>query len=457
MSADGIEVPFRDLRSSAGFVVSAEEQRRDPAGAFAKLDPRSATSPRRDPGSIVRYADGAVGMYEPSSTAMEATVRPELVEPSLPQTSKEEQTVLKRILNDPRRVYVPHKIFNDDDRTRVTPTNYFSPNAIGQLTTDNGTSICTAAVYAARSAITAAHCIFDSTTGHFRGLPWTFYRGQDGSTANYPPCNVAGATLPGSYSGDGDVEHDFAALALDCTVLGSPGNGYFPLVAVPSSGIQTYKDGLRIAGYPAEAQNQNVVGQQWKDEGRAIWDNSVLKTINVDVTGGESGAPWNIPCTNYGWDRCEIGPHSGAVYSPGFGMNTGHQLTPSDIQMLINYEPLPAAPTNFHVLEGPLGCGPNQYGSQSCFYPFAWNVVPYGVARYEVFRSDTYCVVNRRLEVVLHPGDHQVDAVHAYGQPTECPEPQGINSEYYWVDSVDYFGRRTSSDALAYEVCSQSC
>lgn len=114
-------------------------------------------------------------------------------------------------------------------------------------------------------------------------------------------------------------------------------HGYYPLVAIYSA-IQTYIDGLYIVGYPVYAQGQYVAGQQWEDVGRLIYDTSYLKTLNVDLSGGESGGLWAVPCNAYGWYYCEVGPTKGDVSAGAFGgFNIAHQFTAADLSTLANF------------------------------------------------------------------------------------------------------------------------
>lgn len=193
-------------------------------------------------------------------------------------------------------------------------------------------------LYGANTVVTAAHCLYNRSTGTWKGFPnWTYRRGLDGSTKNYPDCKAINGFVLRAFVDKNSPETDLGGVKLDCSVPGSAGNGYYPLVAIGSA-IQTHIDGLYIVGYPISAQGMTVSGQQWEDVGRLIYDTSFLKTLNVDATGGQSGGLSAIPCQKWGWYYCEVGPHKGDVTAGEFyEMNIGHQFTPGGIAALADF------------------------------------------------------------------------------------------------------------------------
>lgn len=150
-----------------------------------------------------------------------------------------------------------------------------------------------------------------------------------------PACGVVTAFILGGFTTNNTPQNDFGAVKLDCNIPGSNGNGYYPQIALNPPTVQTSINGLYIVGYPSIAHGQWVSGEQWEGVGRLIYDNTFLKTVNVDASGGQSGGLWAVPCSAYGWYYCQVGPHKGDVSAGIFGgMNIGHELTPSDVALL---------------------------------------------------------------------------------------------------------------------------
>lgn len=80
--------------------------------------------------------------------------------------------------------------------------------------------------------------------GTWKGFPnWTFRRGLDGPTQNYPDCTAVSGFILAAFVNNNTPENDMGALKVNCSVPGSFGNGYYPLVAI-SLAVQTFIDGL---------------------------------------------------------------------------------------------------------------------------------------------------------------------------------------------------------------------
>lgn len=139
-----------------------------------------------------------------------------------------------------------------------------------------------------------------------------------------------------AYMTDPEAENDFGALKLGCSYPGSVGNGYYPIVSLPLMATSSFKDGLYVMGYPGMAKGNPVLGQHWEHAGRLIWEYSTLKTLNVDTSPGQSGGPWAVPCTEYGWYYCTVGPHTGSAAFLVGGMNIGHQISLQGVSLLNN-------------------------------------------------------------------------------------------------------------------------
>lgn len=282
---------------------------------------------------IVQHPDGAVGLWEPVPASEQQALKMPAVE--MPTTAETDLARIAELEASPFVRFVDEAVLGSDDRIRATPTNYYPRRAMIQITTADGV-VCSGTLYASNKVVTAAHCLFNPDAGAWRPAPWTFELGRDGSTHNYTICtSFSNAFIYASYAGGSHgPEHDFGAVRLDCTYPGIVGNGYYPVVALPNANPQTYRDGLFVVGYPVEAQGMNVLGQQWEHWGRLIWDSSFLKTITADSSGGQSGGLWAVPCEDYGWYYCKVGPHKGDAQFLFGGMNVAHQITAGDITLL---------------------------------------------------------------------------------------------------------------------------
>lgn len=329
-------IAYEALLTASGDVIHPEELRQDFGRAMRKLNPNLEQERKPVKGRVVKYADGTVGSQAPTPLDRQADPRLPISRPSTAAEVEADMKAIDAILGSADAKFRDHEVLGSDDRMRATPTNYYPRNAIGKLTTTE--NVCSGVVYGHNTVVTAAHCIFNRSTGTFKGFPdWTFQRGLDGSTQNYADCRPTAAFIIAAFANDNTPQNDMGAFKIDCSVPGGFGNGYYPLVAI-SSAIQTFIDTLYIVGYPVTAQGMNVENQQWEDVGRLIYDTSFLKTRNVDATGGQSGGLWAIPCQQYGFYYCQVGPHKGDVTAGAFfGMNIGHQFTPGGIQVLADF------------------------------------------------------------------------------------------------------------------------
>lgn len=285
--------------------------------------------------SVVAFSDGAVGLSKP--VPYEDQFNPQ-VSIGKGRPFSEDLAELKRISKSGLVRYTPEAVIGSDDRRRATPTNTYPRRAVVQITTADGAS-CSGVLYASNEVMTAAHCLYDVSASprRWRPYPWTVEPARDGSTHNATACtSITGGFVLSSYQTDPKAENDFGALKLGCSYPGSIGNGYYPIVALPLTAASSFKDGLFVMGYPAVAKGNPVLGQHWEHTGRLIWEYSTLKTLNVDTSPGQSGGPWAVPCTEYGWYYCTVGPHSGSAAFLVGGMNIGHQVSPAELGYLDN-------------------------------------------------------------------------------------------------------------------------
>ena len=315
----------QDVLTVYGDLITAQQQRDDPRGSTERLLKGSSSATKGATASVVRFSDGAVGLDVP--VPLSAQVDPRVAfSRSTSEQAAADQRQISSILGSGDVKFrdlsgIRGDVLGSDNRTRATPTNYYPRNAIGQLVLGDG-SVCSGVLYGPNVVVTAAHCLYSN--GGWKGFPnWTFYPGRDGASAPMA-CSPSTAFILGGFPSSNTPQNDLGGVKLNCWIGGSTGNGYYPLVAIYSA-IQTYIDGLYIVGYPVYAQGQYVAGQQWEDVGRLIYDTSYLKTLNTDLTGGQSGGLWAVPCNAYGWYYCEVGPTKGDVSAPPFGgFNIAH-------------------------------------------------------------------------------------------------------------------------------------
>jgi V8-like Glu-specific endopeptidase len=317
----------RTLAGSETILMTTGEVKR-----ISEMDTSSAAP-------LVRYSNGAVGLAVPVSADLQKSA---VLPPASPGSLKEDLVRLSEIERSGGRKFtqeigrLPEAVIGADDRVRATPTNYYPRSAMVKITTGDFSN-CSGTLYASNKVVTAAHCLYDFGKKQWRPYPWIVQPGRDGTTLNFGQCtSIVGAFVLGGYLTSDKEQNDLGGIKLGCSYPGSVGNGYYPLVALPNLAIQAGKDGLYIVGYPVFKQGVNVNGQQWEHNGRLIWDSTFLKTLNVDSSGGQSGGAWAIPCTEYGWYYCHVGPHTGSAAFLVGGMNTGHQTTAADITALNN-------------------------------------------------------------------------------------------------------------------------
>jgi V8-like Glu-specific endopeptidase len=324
-----------DLFTTSNEYITAEEQIKDPQGSARRLSGSKGSTVTQT--QLVKYEDGTVSLSEPPPLTEQVDPKITFNVSSLDEATADAQKVAELLASgkvtwSKTAGSLHSSVIGSDNRTRATPTNYYPRNAIGQLTLGDGT-VCSAVLYSSNRVVTAAHCLYNNG---WKGFPnWKFRPGRDGS-AIPTECGVTGGFILGGYPSNNSIQNDFGGVKLDCNIAGSVGNGYYPQVAI-SSPIQSFVDGLYVVGYPVNAQGQYVVGQQWEDVGRVIYDTSFLKSINTDQTGGQSGGLWAIPCNAYGYYYCEIGPVEGGSIFLTNPLNAAHQLTASDLANLANF------------------------------------------------------------------------------------------------------------------------
>ena len=291
---------------------------------------------------ITVYSDGAISSAVPSTELPDPPLDWPKMQTSpnddLVQAARIEGAVLDFEEEVGAGAGFPRKVFGTDNRYHTTPTTqipYWSE--VYMWNAADGTT-CTGTLYRANKIVTAAHCLFNRTTGQWRNLAaYSVELAPDGGTHHYASCSGTwnAFIILGFASSGGGPEKDDGAFQIDCSYPGQIGNTQAPIV-VHSANPQTYKDGLIIAGYPDYVAGVPVSGIPWGHSGRLILDTSYLKTLNVDTSSGQSGAGWYIPCQTYGWTYCDVGQHYGKASSWFSSMNVGHQVTGVDIGFLVN-------------------------------------------------------------------------------------------------------------------------
>lgn len=324
---------FRDILTTEGNLITASEQRENFPAAMERLDPNRG--PNDKPLPVVTYADGTVALGEPVPFAEQQRGPDARAAGSSSAEAVKDLGRVGEMERSSEPTFTQEAIFGSDDRYRATPTNYYPRNAVGRLQTADRSN-CSGVLYRSNKFVTAAHCLYDHANGAWRPGPWYFEPAQDGSTHNLAECYAVQGAILADYTRTDHPKNDLGMVKLSCSYPGSIGNGYYPLVAI-SANPQSYKDGLYIVGYPLTAKGNSVRGQQWEHSGRLIYDTSYLKTLNVDSSGGQSGGLWAVPCQEYGWYYCMVGPHYGHADFLYGGMNVGHQFTSGDITLLANF------------------------------------------------------------------------------------------------------------------------
>jgi V8-like Glu-specific endopeptidase len=296
--------------------------------------------------SRVALAGDEVAVYGNGSIASAVPNREPLQVPEeeLPTTPEQDFAQMEKMTSSGNPTFEPERsgpapraIFGSDGRSRRTPTTTIPSWSEVELFNPFA-GHCTGTLYRSNKIVTSAHCLYNAAAGSFYPVgSWSVELARDGNTHHYPACQGVKAFVLGSYPSDpNDPKDDFGGLKINCNYPGNIGNTQAPIVNI-SANPQTYKDGLRIYGYPVNAGGSNVVDQQWGMTGRLIYDTSFLKTLNLDTSPGQSGAGWYIPCSSFGWTYCSVGQHYGSAAFFYGGMNVAHQTTGPDITLLVNF------------------------------------------------------------------------------------------------------------------------
>ncbi|WP_016697105.1 trypsin-like serine peptidase [Actinoalloteichus spitiensis] len=204
----------------------------------------------------------------------------------------------------------PYSVIGEDDRRRVTMTTAYPARAVVYVT--QSTSWCTGYLYAANMVATAGHCVHGGPGADWK-TDFRVYPGRNGSHAPYGYCGVLDVFATVGWTRDGSIDHDYAALRLDCTVGAT--TGWFghqapgPIAVGATTVTQGYPQDLA----PTASQWQSV------DEVRRVTDHRVYH--HNDTFGGQSGAPIYLPASS-----CH--PCAVAVHAYGWGVeNSGTRIT----------------------------------------------------------------------------------------------------------------------------------
>jgi glutamyl endopeptidase len=186
-------------------------------------------------------------------------------------------------------------IIGADRRVRARNTTAFPARATTFITFKQGTFrlSCTGWLIGKDTVATAGHCL-NGGPG-FSNL-WsknvTVYPGRDGDSSPYGSCGVKKLWTNSSWLKNGDEEHDYGAIKLDCTIGDATGWYGFFWTKESLTGAVT-----KTRGYP----NDKAHGTQWLSKNCAgasgftpchimISQPRVLYYDN-DTMGGQSGSP----------------------------------------------------------------------------------------------------------------------------------------------------------------------
>lgn len=159
-------------------------------------------------------------------------------------------------------------------------------------------------------------------------FPMTVIRGRNGIDGKpYGVCNVISYSLTG-WTANGNAGDDFAMIKTDCTVPGTYGTGFEPVVAWNGSSFAI--NGGWVSGYAGD----KPYGTLWEGTGQIVSNTAYTWRYTIDLTSGQSGGPTTVPCTPFGWSECLVGVNSRDQNRILWQQNVSKRWTTSDIASL---------------------------------------------------------------------------------------------------------------------------
>lgn len=186
----------------------------------------------------------------------------------------------------PEETVQPYTIFGSDDRIKVTDTSSTPHSAIAHLVGDrNGSYQGTAWMISANAAVTAAHCVYDYTSGSYM-QNGKVYPGKKGGflfSNPYGSAKIKEIHISSNYIQNGSTSsrYDWAVIVLDENIGDKSGYLGFKFVPRSMTGMS-----VTVCGYPWEDKNY-----QYKMTGNISDCDDYFILYNMDTSEGQSGGP----------------------------------------------------------------------------------------------------------------------------------------------------------------------
>lgn len=217
----------------------------------------------------------------------------------------------------------PSFIVNGESRYPITNTTTYSASSFAFL--EGSKASCSGVYYGPRWLVTAGHCVLlDDGTYNF---PMNITRGRNGSQTPYGICHAISFSLAG-WTANGNAGDDYAMIQTDCSVPGTYGAGFEPVVSWNGGDFSI--NGGWVSGYPGD----HPYGTLWEDTGSVTSNTRWTWRYLMDMTSGQSGGPTTVPCGPFGFAECLVGVNSREQNRIIFAKNVSKRFTDSDIATL---------------------------------------------------------------------------------------------------------------------------